>query len=174
MCYKLYCNTCVTSVVECAFHFTSGHTVCVYLCVCDWFSANCFPIWLNTERRRRKTSYHKVRCHTIHILPPLGCGKLIHSLSPPRATFLLPPARLTFRNLQNLLPIDFPLEFGLLLKSLMIKKEITSTPMWIRTHITTQLCLHSEIRLQNSHLLYIYRLSPTHTQTHWLSSRDLF
>lgn len=73
-----------------------------------------------------KTSYHKVIDATLFIfLLSLGYGKLFQPLSTPTTTFLLPPARLNFRNLMNLLPINFPPEFTLLLKIQRIKKGDT-------------------------------------------------
>lgn len=67
------------------------------------------------------------RRHTLFIfLLSLGYSKLSQTLSPPTTTtFLLPSTRTNFRNLLNLLPIDFPPEFTLLLKIQRIKKGDT-------------------------------------------------
>ena len=95
--------------------------------VCACVCLNFFFLF-SYAKRAKDTKPHTTRSltpHSIHIFILFGLWQALPTtLAPPTiTTFLLPPARLNFRNLLNLLPIDFPPEFTLLLKIQRIKKR---------------------------------------------------
>lgn len=148
--------------------------ICAQLCVSvsACVSTNCFPIWLSSASDRTPNLIPQGHpLHTLFIfLLSLGYGNFFQPLSRPTTTiFLLPPTRLNFRNILNLLPIDFPPEFTLLLKIRSIKKGDT-----FNTNVDTYRYYHTVVKtgLHNSHLLCIYMHTPGYT--HWLRSRELF
>ncbi len=133
--YLYECNCVCASVGERVHFFsTFGRTVRAHLCVCVCVflrkSLNCFPIWLSRAGEGRKTSHHKVIDATLYSYF-YSLWVMVNSSNPSQrpplttTTFLLPPARSNFRNLLNLLPIDFPPEFTLLLKIQRIKRGDT-------------------------------------------------
>lgn len=129
----LYMNVTVCKCrSEGAFLSAYGHNMCTAVCECECVRfnkhLNCFPIWLSSASDRTPNLIPQGHpLHTLFIfLLSLGYGNLFQPLSRPTTTiFLLPPTRLNFRNILNLLPIDFPPEFTLLLKIQSIKKGDT-------------------------------------------------
>lgn len=111
----LYMNVTVCKCrSEGAFLSAYGHNMCTAVCECECVRfnkhLNCFPIWLSSASDRTPNLIPQGHpLHTLFIfLLSLGYGNLFQPLSRPTTTiFLLPPTRLNFRNILNLLPIDF-------------------------------------------------------------------
>lgn len=141
--------------------------ICVCLCVCFSKRLNCFPIWLSRASEGQKTSYHKVIDATLYsyFYSLWVMASASKPLSPPTTTtFLLPPARPNFRNLQNLQPIDFPPEFTLLLKIQRIKKgDILNTNVDTYTYYHTVVPSNWNMATKFTLTVHIYVHTPTHT-----------
>lgn len=123
------------------------------------------------QSQRRDTKPHTTRSSSTtlysYFLLSLGYSKLFQTLSPPTTTtFLLPSTRTNFRNLLNLLPIDFPPEFTLLLKIQRIKKGDTPHHQCGYIHILPHSC---EICPQKTHTYCKY----TRTRPHAHSGKSL-
>ena len=164
--YPCSCGVCVWSAERTGpIWLPFGADVRIAVCYNNRLTA--FPIWLSQRSEGGKASYHKVKRskpHSLFIFFLPSSGDIKPLFSPP---FLLPPARLNFRNLLNLLPIDFPPEFPLLLKIQQRKQKVLPTLMQIhKTYIHTHSLTH--MRMQPHRFPFKVKwkkMSHTHTHT---------